>query len=328
MTATLSRVAAPVLATAFLFLAPSVSAAQSVVFSDFEHGRADSGGVAIHYRVAGEGPTVLLIHGWPQHSLMWHTVAPLLVDEGYRVVAVDQRGAGASDIPVDGYDKATMADDMVAVLDDLGAETAHVFGYDLGAGTAVALARDHAERVEKLVVSEFGLPGFGYEAQMSPTPDWTIGSNWHLSLFTVPDAAVWLMDGREDEMLDRFFHHISYKGTSAVSDEHFELYLRNVRKPGALRAGIQYYASVWQDAKDNAPLGDDPLPMPVLAMGGEASAGAYMEQIWSPVTSDLTTYVIPKAGHWIGDENPSAVAERVIEFLGTSSEVGTPSEGG
>ena len=293
----------------------SPAAAQSVTFDDFAYGRADSSGVAIHYRVAGEGPTVLLIHGWPQHSLMWHTVAPLLVDEGYRVVAVDQRGAGASAIPSGGYDKTTMAGDMVAVLDDVGADTAHVFGYDLGSGTAVALARDHAERVDRLVVAEFGLPGFGYEEQMAPTPDWTIGSNWHLSLFTVPDAAEWLMRGREDEMLDWFFHHISYKGTSAVSNEHFELYLRNVRKPGALRAGIEYYASVWKDAEDNAPLAEGPLALPVLAMGGEASSGAYMEQIWSPVTTDLTTYVIPEAGHWIGDENPRAVAKRVSSFL-------------
>ncbi len=112
------------------------------------------------------------------------------------------------------------------------------------------------------------------------------------------------------------FHHISFQGTSAVSDEHFGLYLREVRKPGALRAGIAYYAAVWQDAEDNAPLADTPLPMPVLAVGGEASSGPAMEQIWSPVTTDLETFVIPRAGHWIGDENPKAVAERVAAFLG------------
>ncbi len=305
---------------AFIAIAAVLSAgsaiAQSLDFDDFQHGRADSDGVSIHYRVAGEGPTVLLIHGWPQHSLMWHTVAPLLVDEGFRVVAVDQRGSGASDITPGGYDKATMAGDMVAVLDAVEADTAHVFGYDLGSGTAVALARDHADRVDRLIVAEFGLPGFGYEAELMPTPDWDIGSNWHLTLFTVPTAAEWLLEGREDEMLDWFFHHISYKGTSAVSNEHFEIYLRNVRKPGALRAGIEYYAAVWQDAEDNAPLGDAPLEMPVLAMGGEASSGYALEQIWSPVMSDLTTYVIPEAGHWIGDENPQATAARVAEFLG------------
>ena len=123
------------------------------------------------------------------------------------------------------------------------------------------------------------------------------------------------MRGREDEMLDWFFHHISYQGTSAVSNEHFEHYLRQVRRPGALRAGIAYYATVWQDAEANAPLGDAPLTLPVLAMGGEASSGPAMEQIWSPVTTDLETFVIPRTGHWIGDENPHAVADRVAAFL-------------
>ena len=306
------------LALALIVPLLTVHAVAQTTFDDFAHGRADYGGVAIHYRVAGEGPTVLLIHGWPQHSLMWHTVAPLLVDEGYRVVAADQRGAGASDIPPSGYDKTTMAGDMVAVLDEVGAERAHVFGYDLGAGTAAALARDHPDRVDRLIVAEFGLPGFGYEEQMAPRPDWTVKSNWHLSLFTVPDAALWLMDGREDEMLDWFFGHIAYQGTSAVSDAHFERYLRNVRQPGALRAGIAYYAAVWQDAEDNAPLEGSPLSMPILAMGGEASSGPAMEQIWSPVTTDLRTYVIPRTGHWIGDENPQAVAERVAAFLEAS----------
>ena len=119
-------------------------------------------------------------------------------------------------------------------------------------------------------------------------------------------------------MLDWFFGHIAYQGTSAVSDAHFERYLRNVRQPGALRAGIAYSAAVWEDAEDNAPLEGSPLSMPVLAMGGEASSGPAMEQIWSPVTSDLRTYVIPRAGHWIGDENPQAVAERVAAFLEAS----------
>ena len=283
---------------------------------EFDRGRAVADGATIHFRVAGDGPAVLLIHGWPQHSLMWHAIGPALVEAGYRVVAPDQRGSGDSSIPEGGYDKATMARDMVAVLDALGIDRAHVFGYDLGAGTAVALARDHAGRVGRLALAEFGLPGFGYEQMMAPQPDWTIESNWHLSLFCVPDAAHWLLRGREAEMLDWFFHHVAFRGTSAVSRDHFEDYLRHVRRPGALRAGIAYYASVWRDAEDNAPLAETPLAMPVLAMGGEASSGPFAERIWSPVTTSLETAVIPGAGHWIGDENPNAVVDVLVPFLG------------
>ena len=294
---------------------PDEPGIEATTWDDFGHGRVDVDGVGIHYRVAGEGPAVLLVHGWPQHSLMWHAIGPSLVEAGLRVIAVDQRGSGASTIPPGGYDKTTMARDLVAVLDAEGVESAHVFGYDLGAGTAAALARDAPERVDRLVVAEFGLAGFGYETAMTPSPDWNVGSSWHLPLFAVPDAATWLLRDREDELLDWFFHHNSYRGTSAVADEHFELYLRHVRRPGALRAGASYYAAVWTDAEDNAILEERPLGMPVLAMGGEVAMGPILDELWSPVASDLTTWVVPEAGHWLGDENPEAVAARVARFL-------------
>lgn len=285
-----------------------------MTFEGFEHGRVQIGDVQLHYRSAGDGPPVVLLHGWPQHSLMWHAIAPALAAR-HRVIAPDQRGAGASSIPPAGYDKNTMARDLVGLLDALRVERVGLFGYDLGAGVAAAFARLFPDRVSRLAVAEFGLAGFGFEQMMTPAPDWTIKSNWHLALFTVPDAAVWLMTGREREMLAWFFDHASFAGQSAVSPEHFEQYVREVSKPGALRAGINYYAAVWEDAKDNALLKGAPLAMPVLAMGGEASAGQMIEAIWKPVARDLESFVISKTGHWIGDENPAAVSERLLDFF-------------
>jgi pimeloyl-ACP methyl ester carboxylesterase len=116
-------------------------------------------------------------------------------------------------------------------------------------------------------------------------------------------------------MLAWFFDHMSFAGQSAVNQQHFEAYVREVSKPGALRAGINYYAAVWQDAEDNASLRTHRLAMPVLAMGGEASSGPMLEASWRPVAEHIEYFVIPKAGHWIGDENPAAVARRLLEFL-------------
>ncbi len=297
--------------------APDTLDAPPTAFDGFEHGRVATVGPGIHYRAAGAGDPVMLVHGWPQHSLMWHSIAPALA-ERHRVICPDLRGAGGSGIAADGYDKTTMAGDLVGLADALGLERFALVGYDLGAGVAAALARDHPDRVERLAVAEFGLAGFGYETMMTPDESWTIDSNWHLSLFTVPDAAMMLCAGRERELLAWFFQHISFAGQDAVSHEHFERYVRELSKPGALRAGIAYYASVWQDARDNARLADAPLSMPVLALGGEASSGPALEMIWSSVATDLQTFVIPRAGHWIGDENPAAVADRLLDFLGDS----------
>lgn len=286
----------------------------SDVAASWTFGRSKTNGIDLAYRQMGSGPPIILLHGWPQHSLMWHAVGPELANR-FTVIAPDLRGAGSSAITASGYDKATMAADVLGLCDDLGCDEFFAVGYDLGAGVAAALARIAPDRVRRLAVMEFGLAGFGFEQAMTPQPDWTLYSNWHLSLFSVPDAAVWLLTGRERELLSWFFYHASYKGNAGIAPAHFEAYATELVKPGALRAGISYYASVWQDAKDNAPLKTTPLSMPVLALGGEASAGSFIEQIWSPIAADLAVANIPQAGHWLCDENPEAVAAALGKFF-------------
>lgn len=283
-------------------------------WNDFTVARADvGGGLSIQYRIGGDGPPLVLLHGWPQHSLMWHAVAPVL-SERFTVIAPDLRGAGGSSIPTGGYDKKTMANDIAALATALGHDRFDLAGYDLGAGVAYALAAGHRERVRRLAVMEFGLAGFGYEQLMAPTPDWHAGSNWHLGFFTVPQIAEWAFRGRERELLGWFFWHLSNDGY-AVSTEHFETYVREVSKPGALRAGIEYYAAVWRDAEDNRALAAAPLEMPVLAIGGERSAGPWIEQLFRPVARDVRGAVVPRAGHWLGDENPQALASLLGDFF-------------
>jgi len=273
-----------------------------MTFDDLQHGRARVGDVELHYRCGGSGPPVVLLHGWPQHSLMWHAIAPALA-ERFTVICPDLRGAGASTIARSGYDKTTMGRDVRGLVDHLGLGMVNLAGYDQGAGVACAYAREFRDGVRRLAVMEFGLAGFGYELQMAPRADWTLGSNWHLALFSVPEAAEWLCQDRERELLTWFFWHLSYAGGQ-------------VAKPGTLRAGIECYAAVWQDAQDNAALKANPLAVPALALGGEASSGPELEQIWSAVLSNMRTQVIPWAGHWLGDENPAAVADALLTFFG------------
>ncbi|MBL7748394.1 MAG: alpha/beta hydrolase [Chitinophagaceae bacterium] len=283
-------------------------------FEQFEHGKANVNGISMHYRKAGTGKSVLLLHGWPQHSLMWHAVAPKLVDAGYQVIAPDMRGVGGSSIPDTGYDKKTMAEDVYQLLQQLKINKLIIAGYDLGSNVAYSLAAAHPEIVEKIVVMEFGMPGFGYEEFMAPNPQWDNSSNWHLSLFTLPDIAVMAFQGKEQELLSWFFWHLSYNA-SAVSATHFNEYLKLLKRPGALRAGVMYYANVWKDAKNNKELAKVKLKMPMLAVGGEASGGQWISQLFQPLAEKITALVIPKAGHWLGDENPEFLANELINFF-------------
>jgi len=134
---------------------------------------------------------------------MWHAIAPLLA-RSYHVIAYDQRGAGMSSIAPSGYDGMTMAGDLHHLLDCLSiadTDTVSLVGYDMGARTAASFAFLYPGRVRRLCFIEMALAGFGYERMLTPTPHSTLASHWHLALFAVPDAAEWLMKGKEREML-------------------------------------------------------------------------------------------------------------------------------
>ena len=284
----------------------------------FRHGRVDVGdGVFLHYAELGPptGPAVVLLHGWPQYWISWRRVMPTLAEHGYRVVAVDLRGSGGSSIPPGGYDKKTMAGDVHALVAQLELGPVAIVGNDHGGGVAYAYAARWPDDVTHLAIMEYWLAGFGYEKFLAATPDWDTGGNWQLVLFTLPDVAEWLLRGRERELLSWFFWHAAHR-QPAVSGDDFEEYVRQYSRPGALRAGINYYAAVWQDIEDNRVLSRTPLPMPVLGIGGAASGGGKVADGLRPlVEGDVGCAVIPEAGHWALDEDPHAVADALLDLL-------------
>lgn len=285
-----------------------------MTFNEFEIMRVDVDDAKMAVRVGGTGPALVLLHGFPQHSLVWRKIAPLLADR-FTVIVPDQRGMGASTIPAGAFTKTDMAGDLAAVLDALGHARASIAGYDLGAGVAVAFARDYPERTERLAVMEFVAAGFGLEQAMAPKKGWNVDSNWHFSVFAAPDVAAWLFAGRERELLNWFFGHEGHVGNGTVDPDDLDHYVRALARPGALRAGAQYYAAIFQDGEDNVLLKERPLAMPVLAVGGASHAGPMLKQLWGPVASCLETAVIPAAGHWLAEENPTDTAGALMRFF-------------
>ncbi|WGD49092.1 alpha/beta hydrolase [Bradyrhizobium sp. CB1650] len=277
------------------------------------HRRATANGLDHHYLVAGDGDPILLLHGFPQHSLMWRRLMTMLAAH-HRVIAPDLRGAGGTTIMPGGYDKRTMAADMQALLSQLVLHPVDVVGYDHGAGVAYQLAARHPDFVRRLCVIEYALPGFGYEAEMAPRPDWNAGSAWQLGFFTVPEVAEHFMRGRERDLLTWFFWHAACN-PSAVTPEDFEEYVRQICKPGALRAGINYYAAVWQDMTDHKEAARTKLNIPILALGGECSYGEKVFEAWRSLADDVRGGLIKDAGHWPADENPAEMARLVLEFF-------------
>lgn len=193
---------------------------------------------------------------------------------------------------------------MKGVLDFLNITQVYVVGHDKGVGISAALAANNRELVKRISLTEYPIPGFGvYEAAQTPAPEWTSYSNWQLAFFAIPEVAQYFLQGKERDYLTWYFYHASYSGNAALSNEKLDIYTRAVQKPGFLRAAFKYFQAQWVDAAFfNATVRPNPLTMPALVMGGEASLAPIdlLRLAFEPVTTNATYDIIPKAGHWMG----------------------------
>jgi pimeloyl-ACP methyl ester carboxylesterase len=264
-------------------------------------------GTSLYVRVGGNGPAVVLLHGYGETGDMWAPLAAVLVKD-HTVIVPDLRGMGLSSQPSGGYDKKTQGQDIAGLLDALKIGKVDLVTHDIGNMVGYAFAAEYRDRVAKFVVIDAPLPGVG------PWDD-IIKSHalWHFSFYG-PDAER-LVKGRERIYLDRFWNEFSAdpKKFDEASREHYAaLYAR----PGAMHAGFEQFKAFDQDAIDNkAFVAAGPLTMPVLAVGGEKSFGPMMATVMRAAATNVTEAIIPNSGHWVMEENPTATIKLITDFL-------------
>src|SRR6516162_5502493 len=204
---------------------------------------ADLGGVTLHYRRAGQGTPVVLLHGIPQTSHEWRYVMPRLA-ETYTVIAPDLRGLGDSTRPAGVYDKKTLGADIAAlVTGHLGFKRFHIVGHDWGGPVAFAVAAGHPEAVRTLTILDVVIPGDGGDFSQG-------GRRWHHAFFRTLDLPEQLCFGREELVINWLFENYGYRA-NCISDEDKAEFLRTYKKPGAFRALLEIYRALPRDAEDN-----------------------------------------------------------------------------
>lgn len=270
-------------------------------------------GVTLHYVVSGRGPAVVLLHGWPQTWYEWRHIIPALA-ERHTVIAPDLRGLGDSSRPEIGYDKKTVANDVWQLVNGkLGHERFLVVGHDWGGPTAYALAAAHPEAVTRLAILDVVIPGDGGDFSQA-------GRRWHHQFHLTPDLPEALTEGRERLYLSWFYRTFGHR-PDAISEADIGEYLRTYTQPGAMRAGFAYYRALPQDAADNRANAERlKLPMPVLALGGAGGRGRGREPEDSlrRLALNVQGEVIAECGHWIPEEQPRYLAERLLRFFAES----------
>lgn len=263
-------------------------------------------GVNLHYLKMGNGPVLLLLHGWPQTSFAWHGVIPRLAKR-FTVIAPDMRGTGLSECAQDGYDKRSLAEDLRALIAHLGVSTAYVAGHDMGGKTAYVLAHVHPESVAKLVLVDCLVPG-------TENMDALRGGAWHYGFHMAPDVPEMLTKGREREYIAAQIRAWSHK-KDAVSDAAITEYARHYAGPGRMTAGFSYYRALREDARFVASIRGQTLPMPVLTIAGRQSVGEKLSQALRDEAPNLVSVVVDQSGHFVAEEVPDLFCTHLEDFL-------------
>jgi pimeloyl-ACP methyl ester carboxylesterase len=272
----------------------------------------NAGGLRQHVVTGGDGPPLLLVHGWPQTWYAWRLVMPALARQ-FHVIAPDQRGRGLSGKPRDGYDTGTLARDLAALMGALGHRRFAVAGHDTGMDIAYALAADHRDRVAALEVAEAVLPG----VQQSPplfVDSVTNEHLFHLMFNKLPAINEQLVRGREDIYFSFIFDVEA--GSKKLPPYAVRTYIDNLASvPGALRGSFGFYRALDATTAQNAKRATRKLTIPVLAIGGEESLGAGAGNEMKLAARDVRTVVIPGAGHWVAEQAPDQVVAALTAFL-------------
>lgn len=281
----------------------------------FEHGTADVDGVRMRYVIGGEGPPLVLLHGWPQTWYAWREVMPALAEE-YTVIAVDLPGLGDSEGEPPSYDKRTLARYVRGlVVEELGYSRVNLVGHDFGAGVAYQYAAQNSDEVRRYVNMDYPLPGPAIDAAQYED------LSWHIALSREEGLPGMLTEGREREYLAYFYPEVAASPES-IPEEAIDEYARTYSQPGKMSAGFELYRTLDEDTEDNVQSAKKPLEMPVLVMTGTAGpyegtdAEGFTTGTVRAVASDVSSVGVPDAGHWLAEENPEFVADRILGFLG------------
>ncbi|QKC89616.1 alpha/beta hydrolase [Mesorhizobium sp. NZP2234] len=297
-----------VIVLGLLSLAAPASARVIPFPAGFKTQSIETNGTSLHVRVGGQGPAVILLHGFGDTGDMWAPAATKLMKD-HTVIVPDLRGMGLSAHPDSGYAKKNQAVDIAGVMDALKIDKADLVTHDIGNMVGYALAAQYPKRITKWVVIDAPLPGIGDWDKIKQSP-----LLWHFN-FRGPDMER-LVAGRERIYLDRFYNELSAdpkKIDEATRVHYAKLYAR----PHAMHDAFEQFKAFDQDAVDNQAMlaAGGKLPMPVLAVGAEKSAGTSQADILRFVASDVTGAIVPASGHWIMEENPDATVKLITDFL-------------
>ena len=269
-------------------------------------------GIRLHYVIGGSGSPILLVHGFPETWYAWRKIMPILARR-HTVIVPDLRGAGAS-AKTGPYDTGTMAEDLHQLVTQLGFRRIDVVGHDIGVAVAYPYAAAHRDEVGHLVLLDVPPQGTAAFEKMRPKA-------WNFGFQKIPDMPEELVAGRERAYLDKGFYQALSQNKAAFSREDVDEYVRAYAAPGGMHAAFEWYRAFDEDIRQNRPQLRTKLPMPVLMLGGAQSGAPLMAETAREIATRYEVGTIEDCGHWMAEEQPDAVAARILAFIDKAAAV-------
>ncbi|HTA40660.1 MAG TPA: alpha/beta hydrolase [Candidatus Acidoferrales bacterium] len=257
--------------------------------------------------VGGEGPVVVLLHGYAEDSRMWGPLAAELAPR-FTVVVPDLPGIGNSSIPENGIDMVSSAKRIRDTVRALGFSDVIVAGHDIGLMVAYAYAATHRDEVHKLALMDAFLPGIaGWE------PIYNDAAAWHFRFYGPTPLA--LVSGRERLYFEHFWNDFAANPRQSIPEKERVEYAAAYARPGRMAAGFAYFEAFLNTAKEFAVLGSTQLDIPVLAIGGDHANGVALGEQVRAIARDATVVIVKNSGHWLMEEQPAQTMTALVQFL-------------
>lgn len=311
---------------------PTDIALHPILDGPWVHRFAQLDGVRLHYVEAGDGPLVVLLHGFPDFWLAWRRQIPVLAEAGFRVVAPDLRGFNLSDKPrsVGEYSLGTAAGDVAALIIHLGAARAAVVGHDIGGAVAWAVARRTPDVVDRIVAIN-APPSHAFRAALRHVTQ--LRRSWYMLFFALPWLPEQILGARRAAIIGRI-HERGAVRPGAFEEEEIDAYRYAATRPGALRGMLNYYRAMMQRAfgssigaiaharatvaGERSTIGRSGRmnrPALVIWSDDEPFLEPWIVDDASSWGADVRVHRVPRAGHWPMADAPSDVNRALLAFL-------------
>jgi epoxide hydrolase 4 len=287
--------------------------ASALLGSEVSEGYADIGNVRLHYVEAGEGPLVVLLHGFPEFWYGWRLQIKPLAAAGFRVVAPDMRGYNLSSRPkgVKAYETDHLTDDIRGLIQERGAKSALLVGHDWGGSVAWATAMNYPEVVDRLAILNAAHPRKLSQGLHHPSQ---LRKSWYFFFFNLPDLPESVV--RADHW--HFFRHFLHDARPAYTPEEIDRYIEAWSQPGAATGMINYYRSSVRTSPKKAEAALRPISAPTLVIWGQGDH--YLgPELAEPEHDDVPNLErverLLDASHWVHHDEAERVTQLLTDFF-------------